>query len=406
MVRYLYAILLLALVILLAANLVTNTVTPTQLGITNTAPVHGQKWRVHDMQRPQPKVVAPANGEAPVLPPSDAVVLFNGENLDQFRNKELRIENGAMIMGPGGQETIEAYGDIQLHVEWSAPNPPQEEGQDRGNSGILLMGLYELQVLDSYQSSTYPDGQAAALYGQHPPMVNASKAPGQWQTYDIFFRAPRFNDDKTLASPAYATVVHNGVLVQFHHPYLGPARWRSNTQYHYHAEKLPLSLQWHRSPVRYRNIWIRPLDEYNALDAASQVVDGLIEGMEALSHQQTASLGDAVRLSTEEIKRVFADVRDEAQVQDSAGTRAVNYWYADGRFINEWSSPDGSGRVTGRWRAKDGRRCVLIRSGLPDRIGKEICGPVYRRGQTYLSLNPDGSIHGMHTLAPLDTIGR
>lgn len=270
MKRQVTTILLLVLVILLAANLFTGTVTPTQLGIKNTPLIHGQKWQVHDMRRPQPKVVEPASGEQPAQPPSDAVVLFNGESLDQFSNKQLQIDNGTMIMGPGGQQTIAAFGDIQLHIEWSAPNPPQGEGQDRGNSGIQLMGLYEVQVLDSYQSQTYPDGQAAALYGQHPPMVNASKAPGQWQTYDIFFRAPRFNEDKNLQSPAYVTVVHNGVLVQLHQPYLGRSRWRENAQYEYHAEKLPLSLQWHGSPVKYRNIWLRPLDEYNTLDAASQ----------------------------------------------------------------------------------------------------------------------------------------
>lgn len=268
--RQVTTILLFVLVILLAANLLTGSVTPTQLGIKNTPLVHGQKWRVHDMRRPQPKVVEPANGEQPAQPPSDAVVLFNGESLDQFSNKQLQIDNGAMIMGPGGQQTIAAFGDIQLHIEWSAPSPSQGEGQNRGNSGIKLMGLYEVQVLDSYQSQTYPDGQAAALYGQHPPMVNASKAPGQWQTYDIFFRAPRFNEDKSLQSPAYVTVVHNGVLVQLHQPYLGTSRWRENAQYEYHTEKLPLSLQWHGSPVKYRNIWLRPLDEYNTLDAASQ----------------------------------------------------------------------------------------------------------------------------------------
>ena len=126
----------------------------------------------------------------------------------------------------------------------------------------------------------------------------------------------------------------------------------------------------------------------------------------ALSTLQTADLGDAVRLSTEEIKQAFANVRDEAQVQDSAGTTAVNYWYADGRFVNEWSSQNDSGRVTGRWRAENDQRCILISSGLPDRIGKETCGPVYRRGQIYLSLNPDGSIHGKHRLSPMDTTGR
>lgn len=263
-------ILLLIVGVLLGANLMLDAVTPSQLGITDTPMIHGQKWRVHDRDRPQPKVVVPATGDKSVPPPSDAIVLFNGENLDQFTNKTLTIENGAMVMGRGGQKTVDSYGDIQLHVEWASPNPPEKEDQNRGNSGIKLMGRYEVQVLDSYQNPTYADGQAGAIYGLHPPMVNASKAPGQWQSYDIFFRAPRFNEDQTIASPAYVTVVHNGVLVQFHEAFQGPPRWRSNTQYKYHQAKLPLEFQWHQSPVRYRNIWLRPLDEYNALDAASR----------------------------------------------------------------------------------------------------------------------------------------
>lgn len=268
------AFLLVATVIitaLLVANLMTDTVTLSQLGLTKNPHISGQKWRVHDVDRPLPKVVQTAALAEPLRPPSDAIVLFNGDNLDQFVNKSLLIENDAMIMGKGGQQTIDSYGDIQLHVEWASPNPPIAEGQNRGNSGIILMGLYEVQVLDSYQSPTYADGQAAALYGQHPPMVNASKPSGEWQSYDIFFRAPRFNDDETLQSPAYITVVHNGVLVQFNQPFLGPAGWRRNTTYQYHSAKLPLQLQWHRSEVKYRNIWLRPLDSYNALDEASKV---------------------------------------------------------------------------------------------------------------------------------------
>lgn len=257
---------------LLAANLMTDAVTPSQLGLTKNPHITGQKWRVHDMDRPQPKAVQTAALGEPSPPPSDAIVLFNGDNLEQFVNQSLRIEDGAMIIGKGGQQTIDSYGDIQLHVEWVSPNPPINEGQNRGNSGILLMGLYEVQVLDSYQSPSYADGQAGAMYGQQPPMVNASKPPGEWQSYDIFFRAPRFNDDKTLQSPAYVTVVHNGVLVQFNQPFLGPAGWRRNTSYQYHNAKLPLQLQWHRSEVKYRNIWLRPLDSYNALDEASKAL--------------------------------------------------------------------------------------------------------------------------------------
>jgi hypothetical protein len=251
--------LMLALAVLLAANLVTGTVAPSQVGLTRTPMIPGERWRVHDPERPLPPVVTPAYDGRPVPPPDDAVVLFDGTHLDHFTNSDLEIENGAMVMGRGGQETLAPWGDLQLHVEWATPVPARGEGQDRGNSGIKLMGLYEIQVLDSHDNPTYADAMAGALYGQQPPLVNASREPGQWQTYDIFFQAPRFNADESLKEPARVTVIHNGVLVQLHQPFRGPTKWRANTTYRYHADKLPLVLQWHRSPVRYRNIWLRPL---------------------------------------------------------------------------------------------------------------------------------------------------
>jgi hypothetical protein len=258
-------------IVLLAANLMPGAVISSQVSLFDTPTIPGQKWRVHDRARPQPKVVKPGDADKPGAPPSDAIVLFNVDNLNQFSNKDLLIVDGAMIMGPGGQETNEAFGDIQLNMDWSSPIPPLGGGQDRGKIGIQLMGLYEVQVLDSFQNPTYADGVAGAVYGQQPPMVIATTEPGHWQTYDIFFRAPRFNQDHSLRLPAYVTVIHNGVLVQFHQAFLGPTRWRRNTSYQYHAQKLPLSLQWHGSPVRYRNIWVRPLEEYNAPDPESHI---------------------------------------------------------------------------------------------------------------------------------------
>lgn len=254
-------ILLLVVILLLGANLKLGGVTPAQLGLAETPLIPGQKWRMHDRDRPMPDVVIPGDQTLLASPPSDATVLFDGTDLEHFQNQDLKIENGAMIMGKGGQQTIAAFGDIQLHIEWSSPRPPQGEDQNRGNSGIKLMGLYEIQVLDGYQNATYADGLQGALYGQYPPMVNASKPPGEWQSYDIYFRAPRFNEDQSLKTPAYVTVVHNGVLVQHHRAFLGPTRWRNNSGYRYHESKLPLSLQWHQSPVRYRNIWVRPIEE-------------------------------------------------------------------------------------------------------------------------------------------------
>jgi hypothetical protein len=223
--------------------------------------IEGQQWRVHDTSRPLPEVVASGGSLGLVKPPADALVLFDGFNLNHFSNKSLEIVNGAMVMGEGGQQTLESFADVQLHLEWASPMPVKDEGQNRGNSGVILMGLYEVQVLDSFQNPTYADGQAAAIYGVQPPLVNVSRAPGEWQSYDIFFRGPKFAIDESLVSPARVTVEHNGVLVQLDQTFNGPSTWRRNGVYKAHEAKLPLFLQWHGSAVRYRNIWIRPLAE-------------------------------------------------------------------------------------------------------------------------------------------------
>jgi len=164
-----------------------------------------------------------------------------------------------VVPGAGGIRTRAAFGDVQLHVEWMAPAPPRGAGQDRGNSGVFLMERYEVQVLDSWNNETYADGQAAALYGQYPPLVNASRPPSEWQSYDIVFRAPRFEGERLL-EPARVTVFHDGVVVHHAREFLGATRHREVATYEPHAAELPLALQDHGDPVRFRNIWIRRLE--------------------------------------------------------------------------------------------------------------------------------------------------
>ena len=225
-------------------------------------------WPIHSTSRPQPVVVDPGpfTGSAP--PPSDAVILFGGRSLDNWRSEadaskpaRWRVQDDYMevVAGTGGIATARGFGDVQLHVEWMAPAAVAGEGQDRGNSGVFLMGRYEVQVLDSYRSTTYPDGQAGAIYGQYPPLVNATRPPGEWQTYDIVFIRPRFDARGRLVSPARMTVFHNGVLIQNDVTLTGPTGHRERPPYAPHADELPISLQDHGHPVRYRNIWVRRL---------------------------------------------------------------------------------------------------------------------------------------------------
>lgn len=227
-----------------------------EAGPTDAPLLPGQRWRVHDAARPAPPVVTPGEGGAP---PSDAVVLFDGLDQDAWTGGPWKLEDGALVVnGSGTLATKERFGDCQLHLEWATPGVARGTSQGRGNSGVFLMGLYEVQILDSSANATYADGQAAALYGQHPPDVNASRGPGAWQTYDIFFRAPRF-EGGALAEPAVVTVVHNGVLVHHARELLGATRHKQVAEYEAHAEELPLELQDHGDPVRFRNIWIRRL---------------------------------------------------------------------------------------------------------------------------------------------------
>jgi len=226
------------------------------------------RWRQHDIHRPKPPVVEPADAPIASAPPKDAIVLFDGKDLDAWHSPgdsvaKWTIRDGAMetVPGSGAIETKAKFGDVQLHIEWSAPSPPHGVGQDRGNSGIFLMGQFELQVLDSYDSATYADGQAGAIYGQYPPLFNASRPPGQWQSYDVAFRRPRFDGSGKLLEPARITLFHNGILVQNNEEPFGPTSWLKWLPYTDKGDRAPLSLQDHDHPVRYRNIWLRELPE-------------------------------------------------------------------------------------------------------------------------------------------------
>jgi len=225
------------------------------------------KWEIHDPERPLPPVVDPGPYPGQVLPPSDADILFEGTGLSAWESgkggpAEWIVENGYMEVKPkiGSIQTKKGYGDGQLHVEWMAPIPAEGKGQDRGNSGVFLMGKYEIQVLDNYDNTTYADGMAASVYGQYPPLVNACRAPGEWQSFDIIFCRPRFGEDGELLQKAIFTVFHNGVLVQDHVQLTGPTEWKKRPPYSEHPDRLPISLQDHSNPVRFRNIWIRDLE--------------------------------------------------------------------------------------------------------------------------------------------------
>ncbi|MEL7532525.1 MAG: DUF1080 domain-containing protein, partial [Bacteroidota bacterium] len=218
-----------------------------------------------EVWEPVPAVVTP--GEQSHLPPSDAIVLFDGSNFEAWESTEQEggevkwtIADDAMTVkgGTGGIKTKKEFGSCQLHIEWRSPAEVKGNGQGRGNSGVFLMGTYEVQVLDNYDNPTYSNGQAASLYKQSIPMANACRPPGEWQSYDIIFTAPRFNDDGSLAHPAYVTVIHNGVLVQNHVQLKGPTVYIGLPEYKAHG-KMPLMLQDHGNPVSFRNVWIREL---------------------------------------------------------------------------------------------------------------------------------------------------
>jgi hypothetical protein len=244
------------------------------IGYTDSPLIPGTPWRVHDINRPRPRVVSVGPSGTVQPAPADAIILFDGTDLSHWRKPGdnpgevlpagWKVDGGNLVVEPnsGSIQTAETFGDCQIHIEWSAPSPPQGSSQGRGNSGVIIMGLYEIQVLDSYNNITYADGQASAVYGQYPPLVNATRAPGEWNVYDIVFLAPRFDGNK-LVRPGYVTVFHNGVLVQYNREIIGAVAHKALAKYTPHSPAGPLMLQDHGNPTRFRNIWVRPLDLAN-----------------------------------------------------------------------------------------------------------------------------------------------
>ncbi len=218
-------------------------------------------YHVHDPDRPAPEKITPGQPgrqEQAWTAPSDAIVLFDGTDLSRWEPSEWQIENGELIATEGVLRTRQAFGDMQLHLEWQTPDPPQGDKFNRGNNGVNLMGLFEIQIFDSYTEKLYPDGQAASVYAQTPPLANACREPGAWQSYDIIFSAPVYKFGK-LIEPARVTVLHNGVLVHHNQKIYGETGHRILPYYRTRVEKGPLELLAHHNPVRFRNIWVRPL---------------------------------------------------------------------------------------------------------------------------------------------------
>jgi hypothetical protein len=239
-----------------------------KIGYDDTPMQPNGKWHIHDGTRPQPKMVAP--GTAGGGAPADATVLIgSGADLSAWQMATDKapvtwpMKDGILQSAKGMIETKAQFGDFQLHVEFATPSEVKGDSQGRGNSGVFLLGVFEIQVLDSYQNPTYPDGQAAAMYGQYPPLVNASRAPGEWQAYDIAFTAPRFSSTGTLDKPAIVTVFHNGIVVHNATAFLGPTEHKAIGKYVPETAKGPIRLQDHGNPVRFRNIWIRPIKGYD-----------------------------------------------------------------------------------------------------------------------------------------------
>ncbi len=248
------------------------------LGYTNTPIIPGTQWHVHDGDRPQPRIVTPGATFSHLAPaPANATVLFDGKDLSKWqsgRGGEARwkVENGYLeaVRGTGNIRTKDKFADFQLHLEFATPAQVSGSSQGRGNSGVLINGMYEVQVLDSFNNPTYPDGQAGALYGQTPPLVNASKPPGEWQTFDIIFESPRWDAGGKLVKNANVTVIHNGVVLQHKREYFGATDGVGGVPHtalgaytQPHPPEVPIELQDHNNPVRFRNIWIRTLGEYD-----------------------------------------------------------------------------------------------------------------------------------------------
>jgi hypothetical protein len=254
--------------ILLLATCERSTVNAADLGWKDTPMLPGGRWHVHDSDRPMAPMVKPGDSFSLGAPaPADAIVLFDGKDLSHWAGNKgaparWKVENGYMevVKETGDIHSTQEFGDFQLHLEWAEPAPPHGDSQERGNSGVFLHGRFEVQVLDTFNNRTYADGACGAIYGQFPPLVNACKPPGEWQSYDIIFEAPRWDENRRLVKPAYVTVFQNGLIIQDHQEILGDTGHRVLGKYHPYSGKGPLVLQDHENPVRYRNIWLRPIE--------------------------------------------------------------------------------------------------------------------------------------------------
>jgi hypothetical protein len=270
------------------------------LGCLTAAAFAAQEWK-SGVDWGEPAIITPGEGTAP---PSDAIVLFAGGGLDGWDGvKNWTFEDDYAVVG-STVSTKQKFGDCQLHLEFATPDEVKGSGQGRGNSGVYLMNRYEVQILDSYENTTYYDGQCAAIYKQHPPLVNASRKPGEWQTYDIIFTAPRFHADGSLKSPGHVTVLHNGVVVQNHYQLLGPTDYVNPPRYQAHPPRDVISLQFHGNPVRFRNIWIRELMDDRAPVSATA------------TSQQTADAPDAEAAQGDAAKDKAAKVDDKAEASE------------------------------------------------------------------------------------------
>jgi hypothetical protein len=250
-----------------------------QLGYQDTPIIPGTPWHVHDGQRPQPRTVAAGERFSDAAPaPADAIVLFDGTHLERWQGNRGQeagwtVKEGffEVTRGQGNLRTKDRFPDFQLHLEFATPADSAGSSQGRGNSGVLINGMYEVQLLDSHNNPTYPDGQCGALYGQTPPLVNAARPAGQWQTYDIIFEAPHWDEQRQLTKRANVTVIHNGIVLHHKREYIGATDGiggvphKALAEYkQVHPPEVFLELQDHGDPVRFRNIWIRPLGQYDA----------------------------------------------------------------------------------------------------------------------------------------------
>ncbi len=261
-------------IFLAALSLATLMISPITLpaaeGYTNTPVFPGTPWHVHDPNRPVPRVVQPSEPfSLKTSPPSDAIVLFDGKDFSKWIGEngdvKWKIQDDYMETTKSGRiHTKDEFGDFQLHIEFATPEKVEGNGQQRGNNGVNIYGRYEIQVLDSYNNPTYADGQAGALYGQWPPLVNASRPPGQWQSYDIIWESPRWDDAGKLIKKACVTVLHNGVVIHHKKEFVGNTGWKIVGNYDKpHPPKGFIELYEHGNPVRFRNIWLRPLGDYD-----------------------------------------------------------------------------------------------------------------------------------------------